>query len=389
MSKNIKTLVVFATIFILLYGFWRGNVGLDTKDPYTPIDSVVISFQNNPANNSGNMVGVQPFMSPSDYASAEAFYKSMDNYLFDASAKQFLNEKSVVVFPEYIGSWLVGMDEKAAVYNSSRIDEAMKWIVFRHPFDFIKYYSKSASGAPDKEAIFQLKSKLMAKTYFATFSRLASVYNVTLVAGSILLPEPFIDDKGILQVKPGGKLYNTCAVFNPDGSINPTLVKKIYPTNDEISFICPGELSDLPVFDTPAGKLGVLVCADSWFPKPYQVLKDKGVELIAVPSFVAGDGMWAKPWSGYSSAMIPEDVDRQDIGKITEREAWMKYAMPARAAASGIHYGVNVFLRGDLWDLGSDGETLVVGGDNTIVLPFALRQNKNSSLDLITSINLR
>lgn len=29
-------------------------------------------------------------------------------------------------------------------------------------------------------------------------------------------------------------------------------------------------MDDIPVFDTPVGKLGVLVCADSWYPEAYK-----------------------------------------------------------------------------------------------------------------------
>lgn len=360
-------LSVLAALFIG-YGFWRGNIEFDYKNEYTPIDSVVISFEANAANQSkGNLVGIQAVMTPGDYSSQEAFQNQIKNYLFDASAKQFLNPKSIIIFPEYLGTWLVAMEEKAAVYEAQTINEAMIWIVLRHPFDFIYYYTKAKGSAPDREAIFQLKSKAMAKAYFKTFSYLASKYEVTIVAGSILLPEPYSDEKGTLRVKPGEKLYNMTAVFNPDGTMNPQLVKKIYPIEDEKGFVCAADLNALPVFDTPAGKLGVLICADSWYPEPYKILKQKGAQLLAVPSYATGDGLWGKLWAGYNGGATPGDVDKNDVGKITERDAWKKYAMGGRVASANIGFGVNVFLRGKLWDLGSDGETIAVGDGNVMV----------------------
>jgi hypothetical protein len=195
----------------------------------------------------------------------------------------------------------------------------------------------------------------MANAYFKTFSYLASKYEVTIVAGSIILPEPYTDEKGVLRVKPGEKLYNMTAVFNPNGSMSPQLVKKIYPIEDEKGFVCAADLNALPVFDTPTGKLGVLICADSWYP-----------ELLAVPSYATGDGLWGKPWAGYNGGAMPGDVDKNDVGKITEREAWKKYAMGGRVASAHIGFGVNVFLRGKLWDLGSDGETVVTGDGHVL-----------------------
>jgi predicted amidohydrolase len=117
---------------------------------------------------------------------------------------------------------------------------------------------------------------------------------------------------------------------------------------------------ELPVFDTPAGRLGVLVCADSWYPAVYRRLKEEQVELIAVPSYAAGKGLWEQPWQGYNGASAPADVDPQDAGKITEGQAWEKYALSGRMESAGARYGVNVFLRGELWNLGTDGYSRIV-----------------------------
>ncbi len=43
---------------------------------------------------------------------------------------------------------------------------------------------------------------------------------------------------------------------------------------------------------------------------------------------------------------------------ITLGDAWLKYSMGGRAGAAGIQAGINVFLRGTLWDLGTDGDTI-------------------------------
>jgi hypothetical protein len=56
-------------------------------------------------------------------------------------------------------------------------------------------------------------------------------------------------------------------------------------------------------------------------------------------------------------------VDTTDIGKITLREAWLKYTLPGRLKGQN-RYGMNVSLRGKLWDMGSDGEIIAVSGDS-------------------------
>jgi predicted amidohydrolase len=155
-------------------------------------------------------------------------------------------------------------------------------------------------------------------------------------------------------------LYNTSVVFRPDGQIAKELIKKSFPTSDEKPFVCPADAQNIPVFDTPVGKLGVLICADAWFSAAYKTLKKKGAKIIVVPSYSAGYGFWNKHWEGYSGAETPADA-KADVGKITLGEAWQKYAMGRRANnEAGIKKGINVFLEGNLWDLGTDGTSIIL-----------------------------
>jgi hypothetical protein len=73
---------------------------------------------------------------------------------------------------------------------------------------------------------------------------------------------------------------------------------------------------------------------------------------------------WNQPWQGYDGWPVPTDVDMQDIRKITEAQAWHKYSLAGRIRSSGATYGMNVFLRGKLWDqdLGGWPATLVRDG---------------------------
>ncbi len=97
------------------------------------------------------------------------------------------------------------------------------------------------------------------------------------------------------------------------------------------------------------------MCADSWFPEPYRRFKKQGVDLLVVPSAANHGSIWNEPWQGYSGWPMPEDVDFKDIGRLTEREAWGKYALAGRFASSRAKAGLNIFLYGDLWDLEFNG----------------------------------
>jgi hypothetical protein len=193
----------------------------------------------------------------------------------------------------------------------------------------------------------------MVRIYQSVFSRLAQEYAVTLAAGSILLPMPFVENGQVCAGK--GALYNTCAVFHPDGTAHARLVKKAFPIASEQPFVKSAAVEEIPIFETPAGKLGVLICADSWFPEAMQQMKRLGVEILAVPSAVLPGEHWNQLWQGYSGYPEPGDVAVADIGGLTETQAWDQYALEGRFASSGARVGMNIFLYGDLWDLSPCG----------------------------------
>ena len=113
----------------------------------------------------------------------------------------------------------------------------------------------------------------------------------------------------------------------------------------------------------------MLICADAWYPEPYRVIAAQEADLLVVPSYSPGDGHWSAPWAGYDGAPPPPDVDPQDVGRLTEGQAWIKYAMADRLPRTGIRAGINVFLRGRLWDLGADGHTTLSWRDQVIEAP--------------------
>ncbi|GAB3641948.1 nitrilase-related carbon-nitrogen hydrolase [Spirosoma arcticum] len=312
----------------------------------------------------GNLLGIQPWMAPDDYRDGLRFREKLHTYLQTAKDSGLIvPQKTIVIFPEYLGTWLVASDEPNRVYTSQTVQDALTTLVLASPLNFWNAYRSAPDGVTDKTkyAVFAMKARQMAEAYQLAFDMLAAEFAVTIVAGSILLPDPTVQGGKLIVGK--GPLYNVSAVFHPDGRLDPQLIRKVYPINDELPFVCPTSPADVPVFDTPVGNLGVLVCADSWNAPVYKTLRQKGATLLAVPSYSAGDGVWKTVWRGYSGTKTPADA-RADVGRITEGQAWLAYAMVGRATPeAGITKGLNVFLRGKLWDLGTDGTTLIVNGE--------------------------
>lgn len=79
----------------------------------------------------------------------------------------------------------------------------------------------------------------------------------------------------------GDKLYNSAVMVSADGVVG--VYRKLHLFKNEKYIFEPGNLG-LPVFDTPWGKVGMLVCFDWMFPEAWRLLALKGVQLICHPS---------------------------------------------------------------------------------------------------------
>ncbi|TRX70491.1 nitrilase-related carbon-nitrogen hydrolase [Carboxylicivirga sp. M1479] len=77
------------------------------------------------------------------------------------------------------------------------------------------------------------------------------------------------------------RLYNSSVLLGPNGIIG--LYRKLHLFLNEKDIFTPGN-KELPVFDTPWGKIGMLVCFDWMFPEAWRKLALQGAQLIAHPS---------------------------------------------------------------------------------------------------------
>lgn len=99
------------------------------------------------------------------------------------------------------------------------------------------------------------------------WSAAAARHGLTIIAG--------------IAERSGDKLYNSAVVMGPKGYIG--TFRKVHLWNEENLFFEPGDLG-FPVFQTPAGRIGVMICYDGWFPEGYRLLALQGADLICIPT---------------------------------------------------------------------------------------------------------
>lgn len=86
----------------------------------------------------------------------------------------------------------------------------------------------------------------------------------------------------------GGTLYCTVLFFGPDGVLLGKH-RKLKPTASERLIWGEGDGSTLPVFDTPFGKIGALICWENYMPLARAAMYAKGVQIYIAPTADARD----------------------------------------------------------------------------------------------------
>ena len=87
---------------------------------------------------------------------------------------------------------------------------------------------------------------------------------------------------GMLEKDEDGNIYNSAVLLSADGLLG-KYRKTHLPFLGVDRFLSRGTSIDGP-FDTPIGKLGLLICYDLRFPEPIRVLALKGAHAILLPT---------------------------------------------------------------------------------------------------------
>lgn len=138
------------------------------------------------------------------------------------------------------------------------------------------------------------------------FSAAAKKYGVVLVAS-------------LFEKRAPGLYHNTAVVFEKDGSIAGQYRKMHIPDDPayyEKFYFTPGDLGFRPI-PTSAGKLGVLVCWDQWFPEAARLMALAGAEILIYPTAI-----------GWESSDAQAEKERQ-------HDAWFTIQR-AHAVANGL-----------------------------------------------------
>jgi nitrilase len=110
----------------------------------------------------------------------------------------------------------------------------------------------------------------------------AARHDVTVVVGISELDSRFS----------GTTIFNTVVVIGPDGAIL-NRHRKLMPTNPERMIWGTGDATGLRVVDTPVGRVGTLICWESYMPLARYALYAQRIDIYVAPTWDVGESWLA------------------------------------------------------------------------------------------------
>jgi len=201
----------------------------------------------------------------------------------------------------------------------------------------------------------------------AIFSKVAAENEIVLVTS-------------LFEKRAAGLYHNTAVIFEKDGSIAGKYRKMHIPDDPayyEKFYFTPGDLGFNPI-QTSAGKLGVLVCWDQWYPEAARLMALAGAEILIYPTAIGWESTDAQP-----------EKDRQ-------LNAWM-ISQQGHAVANGLpvisvnRTGFEPDPSGITNGIAFWGNSFVAGPQGEIICRFSSDRSQTEvvEIDLERSENVR
>ena len=112
--------------------------------------------------------------------------------------------------------------------------------------------------------------------------------NTTRSLGTVARKHGLYVAVGLPEIDPlTNRFYNSVALIGPSGTLVGRYRKRSHLL--ESSWASIGE-GDIPTFDTPYGRLAVVICADFFYPELTRLAAIKGADILLAPSNVGVDG---------------------------------------------------------------------------------------------------
>ena len=274
MPRFFKRLAVLVLAFAALVTYLSWTQDRRSGPLLSDLRTLPVESRGIPADQ-GNLLAVEVKLLPADYQSRDRLHLRFATYLNQARDAKLLNPRTIVVLPEHVGTGLFALGEKPEVQQARSLRDAMQWTALSNPWNYLWALIENQSSDRRTEAVLRIKADRMAEDYQQIFGDLAREYGVTLVAGSIVLPEPRLQ-RGVLRAG-SGPLRQVSLTFDASGNPVGPLQYKHALSRYERRYSQAARTGQPSTLITPAGRLAVLLGCDG------QLTPPRDADFVVVP----------------------------------------------------------------------------------------------------------
>ena len=286
-----KLFVLTALLAVALYFFWPG---FSVEKPVPRYAEILVEDFGDQSTASINVIGVEPHLETTDFASAAHLEIKLSSYLEAARENGLLRSGTLVLFPAHIGTGLLAAGQKSRTYNAGSISSALTPIISYNLANFGKNYYIFDTADNRAASAIRAQSQAAAIALNSVFSALAKKYGVTIVAGSSLLMTPGIYPDSLTYGH--GPIFHTSFVFGPNGKPLVDAIRQIEPSKAELAVTEPSLAEFLPVFTSGETNYGVATGADANRDDVAEHLMAEEVTLLLSPQFYLREDLVEYPF---------------------------------------------------------------------------------------------
>lgn len=368
--KNIilKILIYVVLLIAVLFTAWI-DYSKNRKVEEKVIKKETFILNNGQNVGRGNLLGMQVFMTGRDYSTEYTFYDQLESLLQQAKYNGFLNHQTTVLFPEHIGTFLVLVDENPKITNSKDFQEALSFIKSKQDYKFKFGFLDKGSIAKDIESVLKYKAEKMKNVYFKVFSKLATIYGIHIVAGTIVLPSPIVKNGKIFLRE--GKLQNVSFVFKPDGSVMESQFIKKTTSEIESSVVSVDSNKTIPMVKSnnlPYVST-ILTSHDTLGNASYVLNTEKRPDAILSPSCLLKKEDLKWYFKKYAKKFNP-DIQETIKTNAMATDLWLTYTLPQWIFFSGAQIGLQIFLKGEILGIEFSGVSYYINGTEIQIVPM-------------------
>ncbi len=322
-----------------------------------------------------DLFAAQPYMEAQDYFSPQAFARKIERYFKACQTNRQPGLPACLVFPEDLATFLLLLGESDILKELRSMDQAFVAIGKRRVAALLGTMLRY--GTPRiRRAFFLEGASRVWRIWYSTMTQFARQYNMTVVAGSALLPAAQRTyDTADFRPK-NARVYNLSFTAGPNGQILYTTRKvNLVPTQEDELDLTAGTLRESCVMAELPGTrvpMATAICYDGFWrphtqnePRFVNVLRQLdrlGARLVAQPS--ANPWRWNEAW--------PFDSPPQQRRR---SQQWDEEGAPtALAECNAIEVIINPQLQLEFLDLHFDGQSRIFGRKGSQVHTLASSQ---------------